>query len=83
VWLEQKENRRGRRCCGVRRRHYTLHETKDIPRDIDFQDEADARISVVRSGMGEEVWEEEWRKGRAMTLDEAVTNAMKGEEAGT
>jgi hypothetical protein len=47
----------------------TLHETKSIPRDIDFLAEADARISAVRSGMGEEVWDEAWHKGRVMTLD--------------
>jgi tetratricopeptide (TPR) repeat protein len=59
-----------------------LHETKGIPRDPDFLAEADARISAVRSGMGEEVWEEAFRKGRAMTLDEAVSYELK-EEAGT
>jgi hypothetical protein len=59
-----------------------LHETKDIPRDTDFLAEADARISAVRSGMGEEAWEEAWRKGRAMTLDEAVSYALEEEEAG-
>jgi predicted ATPase/class 3 adenylate cyclase len=59
-----------------------LHETKDIRRDTDFLAEADARISAVRSGMGEEVWEEAWRKGRAMTLDEVVSYAL-GEEAGS
>jgi predicted ATPase/class 3 adenylate cyclase len=58
-----------------------LHETKGIPRDIDFLAEADARISAVHSGMGEKEWEEAYRKGRAMTLDEAVTYAMKEEEA--
>jgi hypothetical protein len=47
----------------------TLQEAKDIPRDTDFLAEADARISLVRSGMGEQAW----RKGRAMTLDEAVS----------
>jgi tetratricopeptide (TPR) repeat protein len=47
-----------------------LHEDKVIPRDPDFLAEADARISVVRSGVGEEAWEEAWRKGRVMTLDE-------------
>jgi hypothetical protein len=57
-----------------------LHETKGIPRDPDFLAEADARISAVRSGMGEEEWEESWRKGRAITLDEAVSYAL--EEAG-
>ena len=55
----------------------TLHETKGIPRDTDFLAEADARISAVRSGMGEEAWEEAWRKGRAMTLDEAVSYALE------
>src|SRR5215207_4549598 len=59
-----------------------LHETKNIPRDTDFLAEADARISAVRSGMGEEAWEEAWRKGRAMTLDEAVSYALEEEEAG-
>jgi len=57
-----------------------LHETKGIPRDIDFLAEADARISAVRSGMGEEAWGEAWHKGRAMTLDEAVSYALAGEE---
>jgi tetratricopeptide (TPR) repeat protein len=59
-----------------------LHETKSIPRDTDFLAEADARISAVRSGMGEKVWQEAWRKGRAMTLDEAVSYALEEEEAG-
>jgi predicted ATPase len=59
----------------------TLHETKGIPRDTDFLAEADARIATVRSSMGEEEWEEAWRKGRAMTLDEAVSYALE-EEAG-
>jgi hypothetical protein len=58
-----------------------LHETKSIPRDPDFLAEADARISAVRSGMEEEAWEEAWRKGRVMTLDEAVSYALE-EEAG-
>jgi predicted ATPase len=57
-----------------------LHETKGIPRDTDFLAEADARISVVRSGMGEEAWEEAWHRGRAMTLDEAVSYALEEEE---
>jgi predicted ATPase/class 3 adenylate cyclase len=54
-----------------------LHETKGIPRDTDFFAEADARISVVRSGMGEEVWEEAWHKGQLMALDEAVSYVME------
>jgi hypothetical protein len=58
-----------------------LHETKSIPRDTDFLAEADARISAVRLGMREEVWEEAQHKGRAMTLDEAVSYALE-EEAG-
>jgi len=59
-----------------------LHEAKGIPRDIDFLAEADARISAVRSAMGEEEWEEPWRKGRAMTLDEAISYTLQEEEAG-
>jgi len=54
-----------------------LHEAKGIPRDIDFLAEADARISAVRLGMGEEIWEEAWRKGKAMALDEAVSYALE------
>jgi predicted ATPase/class 3 adenylate cyclase len=60
-----------------------IHETRGIPRDPDFLGEADTRISAVRSGMGEGVWEEAWRKGRAMTLDEAVSYALEEQEAGT
>jgi predicted ATPase len=59
-----------------------LHETKGIPRDTDFLAEADARISVVHTGMGEEAWEEAWRKGRVMTLDEAVSYALEVEAGG-
>ena len=58
-----------------------LHETRGIPRDPDFLGEADARISAVRLSMGEEEWEEACRKGRAITLDEAVSYAL--EAAGT
>jgi tetratricopeptide (TPR) repeat protein len=58
-----------------------LHEAKSIPRDIDFLAEADTRISAVRSNMGEEEWKEASRKGRAMTLDEAVSYALEEEEA--
>ena len=57
-----------------------LHEAKGIPRDTDFLAEADARISVVRSGMGEQAWQEAWRKGRAMAIEEAVSYALEGEE---
>src|SRR5215216_9668 len=60
----------------------TLHEVKGIPRDTDFLDEADARISAVRSAMGEEEWEEAWHKGRTMSLDEAVSYALEEEAAG-
>ena len=48
--------------------------------DLDFLAEADARISAVRSGMEEEAWEEAFRKGRAMTLEEAVSYALEGKE---
>jgi len=58
----------------------TLHEIKGILRDTDFLAEADARISAVRSGMRAEAWEEAWHKGRAMTLDEAVSYALEEEE---
>jgi hypothetical protein len=60
-----------------------LRETKGIPRDPDFLAEADARTSAVRSGMGEGAWQEAWRKGRAMMLDEAVSYALDEEAAGT
>jgi tetratricopeptide (TPR) repeat protein len=60
----------------------SIHETKGIPRDTDFLAEADARITAVRTGMGEEIWEEAWRKGRAMTLDQAVSYAMEEEASG-
>jgi predicted ATPase/class 3 adenylate cyclase len=59
-----------------------LHEAKGITRDPDFLAEADSRISAVRLGMGEVAWEEAWRKGRAMTIEEAISYALEEEEAG-
>ena len=66
------EARRAARLWGMAQ---TL-EAKGISRDTDFLAEADARISAVRSGMGEEAWEAAWRQGRAMTLEEAISYAM-------
>jgi tetratricopeptide (TPR) repeat protein len=61
-----------------------LHEGKGVPWDADFLAEflaeADAHISHARSGMGEEAWEEASEEGRAMTLGEAVSYALEGEE---
>jgi predicted ATPase/class 3 adenylate cyclase len=54
-----------------------IQETKSIPRDTDWLAEADSRISAVRSGMGEQIWEELCQKGRAMTLEEAVSYALE------
>jgi tetratricopeptide (TPR) repeat protein len=75
----RRETERAARLWGAAQ---ALHETKGIPRDTDFLPEADAHISAVRSGIGEEEWEEAWRKGRVMTLDEAVSYALEEEEAG-
>ena len=58
----------------------TLREGKGVPWDADFLAEAEARISVVRSGMGEEAWEEASEEGRAMTLEDAISYALEGEE---
>ena len=60
MWLEQRRSGSG----GTARAAQVLHETKGIPRDIDFLAEADARISAVRSDMGEEAWDEAWRRVR-------------------
>jgi hypothetical protein len=59
-----------------------LHELRGIPRDTDWLAEADVSIPAVRSGLRAEAWEEEWRKGRVIMLDEAVSYALE-EEAGT
>ena len=75
----QGEARRAAQLWGAAQ---ALHEAKGIPRDIDFLAEADVRISAVRSGMGEEAWEEAWNKGRVMPLDEAVSYAMEEETGG-
>jgi hypothetical protein len=32
--------------------------------------------------MGEEAWEEAWRNGRVMALDEAISYALEEEKAG-
>ena len=53
-------------------------EAEGIPRDTDWLEEADERISAVRSGMGKRAWEEACRKGREMRLEEAVAYALEG-----
>jgi tetratricopeptide (TPR) repeat protein len=55
----------------------TIQEAKGIPRDTYWLALADERMSAVRSGLGEQAWEEAWRKGREMTLEEAVAYAME------
>ncbi|MBA3615570.1 MAG: hypothetical protein H0W52_05505, partial [Rubrobacteraceae bacterium] len=55
----------------------TLQKARSIPRDTDWLAEADARISTVRSGLGEEAWEEASRRGRVMRLEEAVAYAKE------
>jgi predicted ATPase/class 3 adenylate cyclase len=70
------------RAAGLWGAAQALHETKGIPRDTDFLAEADARISAVRSDMGEVAWDEAWGKGRVMMLDEAVSYALEEEEGG-
>ena len=42
---------------------------------------ADARISTVRFGIGEEEWEA-WHEGRVMILEEAVSYTLQGEASG-
>jgi hypothetical protein len=66
------EARRATRLWGAA---LALQDAMGIPRDTDWLAEADARISTVRSALGEQAWEEASRTGRAMTLEEAVTSA--------
>jgi tetratricopeptide (TPR) repeat protein len=53
-----------------------LHETQGIPRDIDWLAEAGARISVVRSDLGEGAWGEAWREGRAGVISPIKTGSI-------
>jgi predicted ATPase/class 3 adenylate cyclase/Flp pilus assembly protein TadD len=57
-------------------------ETEGIPRDTDWLEEADERISAARSDLGEQAWEEALAKGRAMRLEEAVSYALEEYEDG-
>jgi predicted ATPase/DNA-binding SARP family transcriptional activator/DNA-binding CsgD family transcriptional regulator len=69
----KKEPERAARLWGATQ---ALHETKGIPRDIDFLAEADARIAALRSGMGEQAWGEAQAEGKAMELEQAVEYAL-------
>jgi tetratricopeptide (TPR) repeat protein len=59
-----------------------LQIAKAIPRDTDWLTEADARISAVRSGLDEQVWEEASRRGRVMGLEEAVASVKEEAASG-
>jgi tetratricopeptide (TPR) repeat protein len=67
----------GRRAARLWSAAQTLQDAMGIPRDTDWLAEADARISAVRSALGEQAWEEASRAGRAMTLEEAVASAKE------
>jgi tetratricopeptide (TPR) repeat protein len=69
----QGEVRRAVRLWGAAR----SLEAEGIPRDTDFLDEADARISAARSNLGEQAWEEALAEGREMTIEEAVSCALE------
>ena len=71
------EARRAARLWGAAQ---VLHEAKGIPRDIDWLEEADERISDIRLRMDEQAWEGALAKGRAMTLEEAVAYALEKNE---
>jgi len=75
----QGEAQRGAQLWGAAQ---TIQAARNIPRDTDWLAEADARISALRSGLGEQAWEESCRKGREMTLEEAVSYALKEDRDG-
>jgi predicted ATPase/class 3 adenylate cyclase/Tfp pilus assembly protein PilF len=54
-----------------------LQEARGLPRDTDWLAEADALIFEVRSGLGEEAWEEALAEGREMTIEEAVSCTLE------
>jgi predicted ATPase/class 3 adenylate cyclase len=69
----QGEVRRAARLWGAAR----SLEAQGIPRDTDFLDEADARISAMRSNLSEQAWEGARAEGRTMTIEEAVSYALE------
>ena len=73
----KKESERAARLWGAAQ---ALHETKGIPRDIDFLAEADARIAALRSGLGEQAWEAAFARGKAMGMDQAIEYALSKQE---
>jgi predicted ATPase/class 3 adenylate cyclase len=76
----QGEARRAARLWGAAQ---ALQEAKGIPRDTDWLTEADTIISDVRSGMGEEAWEEALGEGKVMTIEDAVSYALEAKTPGT
>ena len=61
-----------------------LFEPTAYPRDPAWTADLQPRLAAARSRLGEEGWEEALAEGRAMTLDEAISCALEGEdETGT
>ena len=72
---------------GIRKAHRERKNSAGHCRCVKFVEVSSTKIvsphiSAVRSGMGEEAWEEAWRKGRAMTLDETVSYTLEREAGG-
>jgi predicted ATPase/class 3 adenylate cyclase len=68
---------RAAQLCGAAE---ALHEATGYPKDPVSHAEMEPYLASGRSQIHEAVWEEAWRKGRAMTLEEAVSYALEGEE---
>ena len=60
-----------------------LSEVMGIPQDAGEDALTGPYLAAARSQLDEAAWQEAWAQGRAMTLEEAISYALREEEAGT
>jgi hypothetical protein len=53
-------------------------DARDIPWAPDEREMIEPHIDAARTRLDEAAWEEEWERGRSMTLDQTVGYALEG-----
>ena len=60
-----------------------LNEVMGTPQDAGEEALTGPYLAAAHSQLDEAAWQEAWAQGRAMTLEEAISYALREEESGT
>jgi hypothetical protein len=55
-----------------------FRDARDLPWAPDEREVIEPHIDAARTRLDEAAWEEEWERGKSMTLDQTVGYALEG-----